>query len=472
MLTKIKNFLFFNRTAEQTLAKNTFWLFFGQISGRLLRAALVIYAARILGPAEWGAFSYALSLVAFILIFSDLGIGAIVTRELAKNLGLSEKYFSTALFLKIILLAICVALILSFGSYLSKIEGAKILMPFIALLLIFDSLRNFGFALSRALQKMQIEAINEIATNIFIVFFGFYVLFTSPSGINLTVAYILGAAFGLLLIAASFWRYLKGLLSHFDYRLIPVILSSSLPFALASFLGAIMINTDLIMLGWLRTAEEVGFYSVAQKPIQLFYTLAAIFATSLFPALSKLTAPENKEGFKNLLEKSLRISLTFAAPLAFGGIILSNQIINLLFGESYSPASTAFQILLLTLIIIFPSIIISNSLLAYNQQKKFIKFSVLGALGNIFFNFLLIPFWGIAGCAVSTIFTQLIANAFIWKKMQETNPFSIAGKIKNIVLASAAMIIAVWLLKIFNLPIFIIIPVGAIVYLGGLKLLK
>ncbi|MCL5004783.1 MAG: hypothetical protein M1170_02470, partial [Patescibacteria group bacterium] len=61
MLQKIKSFLFENKTTRQTIAKNTFWLFFGEISSRVLRAAIVIYAARVLGADGWGVFSYAIT---------------------------------------------------------------------------------------------------------------------------------------------------------------------------------------------------------------------------------------------------------------------------------------------------------------------------------------------------------------------------------------------------------------------------
>ncbi len=100
----ILNFLLRNGSVGQTIAKNTFWLFFGQMTGRLFRAVIVIYSARVLGAASWGAFSYAMSLVAFLTIFTDVGVSAIVTKESARNPELSSQYFSTAFFIKLVLL--------------------------------------------------------------------------------------------------------------------------------------------------------------------------------------------------------------------------------------------------------------------------------------------------------------------------------------------------------------------------------
>ena len=58
MFSRIQDWLLNNKTVGQTVAKNTFWLFSGQLISRLLRAAIVIYAARVLGASSWGAFSY------------------------------------------------------------------------------------------------------------------------------------------------------------------------------------------------------------------------------------------------------------------------------------------------------------------------------------------------------------------------------------------------------------------------------
>jgi len=469
MLKKIKGLLFENQSLKQSIAKNTFWLFSGQIFGRLTRVIIVVYAARLLGPASWGAFSYAMSLVAFMTIFSDVGISAIVTKESAKNPHLSNHYFSTAFFLKLILLVFG-SIILIFGTpYLTKIEEAKKLLPLIALILIFDSLRNFGFAISRAKEKMQLEGMNEIITNAAITAIGFLMLRQYQTSESLTLSYVFAVGIGFIIIAWQLKSYFLNLISSFDFSLIKPILTMAWPFALASSLGAIMINTDTIMLGWLKSAEEVGWYSAAQRPVQLLYVLPTLFAASLFPTFTRL-AGQNKEKFKTVLETALKIAFLTALPIASGGLLLGKPIINLVFGPDYQNAAASFQILILTILIIFPSAIISNAIFANDQQRKFIVFSFLGALGNLFFNFLLIPVFGIAGCSLSTLITQIIANSFIWIKMKEINNFSIFPKIKKIIIASLLMGLTIIALKPFSLTI--IIFAAAAVYLLSLKILK
>ncbi len=471
MLKKLKLFLFENQNLKQTIAKNTFWLFFGQLSGRLLRTGLIIYAARILGPSSWGAFSYVMSLVAFMTIFSDMGMGAIVTRESSKNPEFSKKYFSTAFCLKLILLGVGMLLLIFGAKYFTNIPEARALMPIVALILFFDSLRNFGFVISRAKEKMQLEALNEVLTNFLITILGLIFLCLIPTSQSLTIAYLYGVAIGFIVILLTIKDHFYSSLTNFDKNLVKPIINDSVPFAFASFLGAIMINTDLIMLGWMRSAEDVGFYSAAQKPIQVFYTIASLFAVSIFPALTK-SLKDGLEGGKKILEKAVSMSLLIAIPLSFGGIILGDQIINLLFGAQYQFATLSFQILMLTILIIFPSIIVSNSILAHEKQKNFITFSLIGAVGNIFFNILLIPHLGIAGASISTVVTQLISNYFIWHKMQSTNPFSVWPNIQKIIIAAILMAMFTFLFKISGFALLTNVPISIVIYFAVLKIQK
>ena len=92
MFAKIKLFLLSNQNINQTLAKNTFWLGFGEITSRLLKTIIIFYAIRILGASGWGTFSYAISLCGLFMIFSDFGISSILTRELAKPETNKENY--------------------------------------------------------------------------------------------------------------------------------------------------------------------------------------------------------------------------------------------------------------------------------------------------------------------------------------------------------------------------------------------
>ncbi|MEK7520805.1 MAG: flippase, partial [Patescibacteria group bacterium] len=328
MTEKIKSFLFENKTLRQTVVKNVFWLFSGQMIGRLLRAAVVVYAARILGAEGWGAFSYALSLAAFLSIFSDIGINALITKEAVKKPELKNRYLATAFFIKLGLLAIIVATAALFADRLAAVKEAAALMPLIILVFAFDSLRDLGAAVARANEKMELEAGIGIFTNAAIVACGFAFLFFDQTAFALAAAYAVGSGAGLAAAAYLLRENFQNLRRNFDRSLVKPIMLSAWPFGLMGVMGALMINTDILMLGWLRSAAEVGYYSAAQKPVQLLYVLPTLLATSVFPALSRFAKDGNKKAAEKTLGETLGVVLLLAVPLAAGGVLFGNEIIN------------------------------------------------------------------------------------------------------------------------------------------------
>src|SRR3989338_2855621 len=453
------------------IAKNTFWLFGGQIIGRLLRATIIIYSARVLGASSWGAFSYALSLAAFLIIFSDFGINALLTRESVKSPELRRKYLSTAFFIKSSVIIALISLVLLFGDKLTNLPEAIVLMPIVAIILAFDSLRDLATAMARSLNKMHIEAAVNVFTNLSIAVIGFYLLTQNQTALSLTWSYAIGTGLGLLLAVYLLREYFTDIFKNFDKSLVKVIVTSAWPFGLLGLMGVIMINTDILMLGWLTSAEETGLYSAAQKPIQLLYVAPSLLAAAFFPTLTRL-AKETGDGFRNVFEKGLAATYIVAIPLTIGGVILSAPIVKLLYGVAYMDSATSFSILAASMLVVFPATLIANGIFAHEKQKNLIGYVVLGVLGNIFFNLLFIPVWGIEGSALSTLINQIIINIYLWQQFNKVSPFSMLTHLKKMAVAGIIMGFVIFMLNSFATPVLINILLGGLVYILSLRLLK
>ncbi len=425
----ILKFLFSNGTAGQTIAKNTFWLFFGQMTGRLLRAVIVIYAARILGVASWGAFSYALGVAAFLTIFSDIGINALITKETSRNPELKNKYIATAFWTKLVLLTILIAGVAVAFPYLTNIPEAAAIMPILIFVFAFDTLRDLGSAISRSMEKMEIESLIGAFTNLAIVILGIIFLILEPTSRALAYAYAAGSGLGLLAIWFVLRRQIGNFFTNFDRKLVKDILLTAWPFGLMGLMGAINLNIDIIMVGWLGSATDVGYYSAAQKPVLLLYILPTLLASSIFPVMARMAkiAPAI---IVALLEKAIAGVILLAIPVVLIGLIFAGPIINLLFGAEYLPAVDAFRILVLTVLVVYPSTLLGNAIFAFDAQKSFVIFVPTFAAFNILFNFILIPIMGITGAATATLISQVIANFLIWRKMNSIHKLSLLPQFK------------------------------------------
>lgn len=472
MLRKIKAFLLQNRGTRQTVAKNIFWLSASQLGSRLIRGLIIIYAARILGAAEYGIFSYALGLAGFFTVFSDIGVGQIMTREAAKNPVARSYYFATAFWIKSGLLIFAALLIIFVAPYFSKIKGVEIIIPFVALLVTFDGLREFALSFFRALEKMEWEAFITIITNLIITASGFLVLYFSSTSRILIMTYTasvgLGAILAIIIIRQEFSR----VLSHLKPELIKPLIKSSVPIAFSSALGAFMLNTDFVMLGWWQNAQAIGYYSAGQKIVQLLYTLPAIIASAIFPTLARLIGAKDNEKIRALMEKSLSLAFLISIPMFIGGVILATPIIKLIYGQAYIPAIGAFQALLVTVLIVFPGVLMGNAAIAYDKQKQITKYLFLAVISNIVFNAILIPVYGIVGSAYSTIIALTLDVGLVWLLLKKINNFYIFYHLKKIVTAAVIMGILSFFLDKIGVNVIFNIIISAVIYFGILYLIK
>lgn len=463
MIKRIKTFLFENRHTKQTVAKNTFWLTMGTIGGRVVKAIIIIYAARVLGAEKYGVFSYALGLAALFSIFADAGTTGVLTREISKKPELLEKYLSTSLVIKLFLVAFSFFLIVVIAPIFSTVRGAVSLLPLAALLTVFDSLRDFSFSITRSWEKMELEAGIGIATGAAITVFGFGALFLHPGPYTLMIGYVLGSGTGLLCAILLLRKYLIESWGKFDKNLAKMILKESMPFALMGLLGALTINTDTIMIGWLRSTSDVGLASAVQRPISLLYLLPGLLASSTFPLFAKL-ARENNERVRSITERTVSFLMLLAIPIFIGGAILAPQIVGFLFGKEYIPASATFAVLLATVLWAFPAAIITNLIFAYGEQKNLVWIMLIGGIANVIFDYLLIRPFGILGSAFATLISQTLAYGFAWIKMKQINNFYTIRYLGKGFLASLCMGFIAWILALYKINVLVIIAVSALVY--------
>lgn len=472
LAARIKGLLFENRSAGQAIAKNTFWLFSGQVASRLFRAILVIYAARVLGAESWGAFSYAIAITTFATTFADFGLNAFATREIAKQRETRNPYVGTILGIKLGIIALLAIVIGGGGKYLTNIEAAQAIMPIMIFIFAFDALRDFGSAIMRAFEKMEFEAILFAFTNAAIVALGIIALYFRPAPLPLAYAYAAGSAAGCLAAAFAIFPYFRRVASGFRAGLVLPIIRSAWPFGLMSLLGIVMLNTDIVMIGWLMNAEAVGFYSAGQKLIQLLYALPALFASALFPRFSLFQNAADKESFRRVLEKSITIAFLLALPLALGGLTLGGELTALIFGTNYASAAPVFQILALTFLIVFPSTILSNALFATGEEKRFIAIATIGAAMNVAANFFLIPPFGLKGAAVATILSQLSSNWIFWVTMKKRIGFRTLPHLYRIISGAVIMAGATYIMKMAGLPVAANVALSAAVYGAALFILR
>ena len=411
-MERIKNFLFINTNTKQTVIKNTLWLFIGEFGVRILKLFLFAFAARKLGASEWGTFSYALALMGMFAVISDIGINTVILRETAKKSDNINEYISTGFFLKIGLSVISSMALLAMLLFLKSDNGVRVLIPITCLILFFDSIREFGFAINRAFEKMEIEAFVKLVTTVILIFFGIILIIKEGKAISLSYAYLISSITGIIIMYFSLRNHFKKIVSNVNKKLFYFIFKEAWPIATVGVIGTIMSNIDMVILGWYTNNYQIGIYSAAQKPVQVIYLIPSLLGTAIFPVFSRLVLSE-KENIKKFVNKTIYFSFLFSITASVGVLIIGGPIFNIMFGNQYAASIPLFKIMSLAIVTGAPGMILSNIMYALGKQKEIIRFILITLCLNIILCMILIPRYNIYGAAISVTLSQTIGNILL-----------------------------------------------------------
>ena len=437
----------------------------------MIKAVIIIYAARVLGAAGYGVFSYAVTLAGFFTLFVDPGINSVLIREGAKaSPEERQSLFSTTLIMKAAIIAASVIIVIMFAPFFSTLPGAKILLPFVALIIIFDSMREFLSSLFHAEEKMQWDAAAFLTTNLGIVIFGF--IFLSDRGDPVVIHERLRRW---VRPSAHSWRYgfcekdLKDILRrlrkahgrHFENRLAICHNRRSRhpPHQHRHPHHQLDANRSRCrhLLG--RDPHRAGLISRSRDhPI------------STLPIFARL-AKRDPVKFRLALERTVSLIFLVSIPLSLGGAILGSGLWALFSAWLCRRRHCVFDPHAQHLVRLCRRYHF-NAIFAYDHQKSLIICSAIAGLGNVLFDLLLIPHWGMAGSAIATLFAQILSNSYLWYAMKKLNRFQVSHRIKKIAFAGIVMAAVTTFFFVAHYNLIVNIIISGVIYLGILLLLK
>lgn len=458
---------------KQTIAKNIFWLLVGEGVLGLSVLLLTIYAARVLGPIEFGRFTFALAVVSLFIIFSDFGLSDIITRDFARDKE-DEKEFSAITSLKIIL---CVGtwLLMAIASFF--IVSDPLVRTIIWLLgahLIFNSFGDTFIAFFRARMLMEYEAWVKIIQAVLVTVIGFYIIFNFPSATNLSYGYLI-ASFVILVFTLLF----------FSLRIQPIrivwnvdtwkkFLGRSWPLGFATIFATVYLYIDSVMLGFWGQITQVGWYTAAYKITYVPLVAMAFISMAFYPTLSKFFE-ESKEKLQKFWNYQMEIMIVLAMPMMVGGTLLASKIVVLFYGVSYAPAIPVFKLLVLVAGINFLYVSYNTVLVVSGQQKKHLWICLITAVTNIVLNFFLIPRYSFYGAGLATLFSYIVLFALEVEFARRFTPIAIFSlrlfRVSVVtILSSILMAIVLYQLLIHGFSFIVIFVIGVAVYFIALSL--
>ncbi len=206
------------------------------------------------------------------------------------------------------------------------------------------------------------------------------------------------------------------------------MLQYSTPLYLTMFVDLVLQQTDGIMIGYFRTAAEVGIYEVSFR-FTPFLLLALGSTAQMFqPFISDYFARNEIQKVAALYKQVTKIVLLITLPILLILLIFPAELLSI-FGKDFSGGSTCLMIL--SAGFFFQALTgHTNPILALSGNPRLLFFSntVMTAM-NIILNFFFIQWWGITGAALATSISIMFSNfcqLFLIRYLFAIHPYSIS----------------------------------------------
>jgi O-antigen/teichoic acid export membrane protein len=404
----------------------------------LIRRVLI---ARTWTESDVGIFSLANTVFNICITISALGMSEGVVRSIAHSRRKNEfdkiqKFIVTSVLLSL-LVSVILGLILFFYSEFIAVDIFHETSLILPLKIISMATPFFTVNVKIVSIFRGFEQIKPLAYFKFILESALFMIFVSVIVVlNYPFIYVFYAfIFSVIIITIVLIIYTISKSSSFSFFPIKSIVSPaakeliyfSLPLLGTAVIGLIIMWTDTLMLGGIKSAGDVGFYrAVTPFPTIIFFPLSALLITFV-PVFSGLYAKGRlKEMKSNYLILTKWICIV-TLPLFVLFFLFPELTINVLIGSDYLPSANVLRILSLACIInnfVGPC----NATLLALGKTRFIMFTTISAATlNIILNVLLIPSYSFIGAAIASGATLIFVNILRILKvysLSKIQPFS------------------------------------------------
>jgi len=343
----------------------------------------------------FGQFNYIFAYVSIAGIFIDFGLDVLLTRNIAHSSGnIPTSYWK----LKFLCSTIFFSCFFILGLFLAI--PTIILLTLLAgsLALSFTAFLN---ALLRAQDKLDVEAkIGIIQKGIFILVSIYGVSVLQMHMLWVAQCYAISHFVGLAFTLFSIKKYalINPQETNQGINSSKTVFYSAWPLFFVALLGVLTLRVDIFLLQVLLGDESVGIYTAAMRLVEGTIVLGSAYQAAIFPTLVKQLA--NQKTFSTLFKEAIKHLFLGALLIIIPGMLLSQWLIELLYGNTFTQSSEILMSLLPAILLVYQTTLLGSVVIAISKQSHYMLILALALLINIIIDYIAILSFGTMGAVI------------------------------------------------------------------------
>lgn len=397
--------------SPERMKRNFIMKLVGEAGVRLLSTVFILVLARVIGAADFGQYAAAYAFVSLFMIFVDLGLNTIVTREIARVPDQRLSIMATSNFLKLTAACLTWALVHFFAQRwpAATLTQLQIIDP-LTVLCIAYTLTDYMAALLSGKEEMGWEALLKSCSRfISVLCGGGALLYTHRLYPTLVVS--AGAAMMSLVLGAALIRYRFGAIRWApEVAMMKQLGLKSLPLFAAVLFSILYDNQNVLLLQHFDIADtQIGLFAAANKIIDVLKVFPVLVAGSFLPVLSRtMDVPLLQQRARRML----RVTALGTGALTFCLVPLADPLVRILFGSGFADAAPLLRLLLLAYYLIAINHMLLTLLVVHSHERYIVGGAALACLANFLAASTLIPRFGASGACFALLGSQTLYLAF------------------------------------------------------------
>lgn len=434
------------------------------------------YISRILLPAGMGKVSFATSVVSYFALFAQLGIPTYGIRACARVRDDKEALTRTVQELFLINLVMSVlAYVALFGAilFVPRLHQEKELFLIVGLTILFNAIGMEW--LYKALEQYTYITVRSILFKLIAILAMFLLVHEQSDYMIYGGVSILASSASNVFNFIHLYHYISlKPVGHYNFR---QHFKAVFIFFAMSCATTIYTNLDTVMLGFLTSDAEVGYYNAAVKIKSILVSVVTSLGVVLLPRASYYVECKLMDKFCRITHVALNFVILISVPLTVYFILFAKEGIFFLSGAEYEASIVPMQIIMPTLIFIGMTNIMGIQMLIPLGKERVVLYSeIAGAVADLLLNVALIPSMASAGAAIGTVVAESVVFAVqFWALRKEVLSAYQKVRYGTIVLALALAIASCLWVKTTDLGSFASLLVSAILFFavyGGVLVLR
>lgn len=251
------------------------------------------------------------------------------------------------------------------------------------------------------------------------------------------------------------------------------LLSFSLPLTVATLFGVLAPRSDILILGYWASSQEVGVYLAAFQTSAMLALVMGALEASVAPIMSRAWAQQDSTRLEHTYQTASRMTLSLTAPLYVLLLLFADDLMHL-FGDEFVVGAEILIILAAAQVFNSAAGSANIVLLMSGLSRLVMVNTIVLGLSLVAMSVLLIPRWGMmgaaSGAAIGLVMMTITRVVQVWR-VHHIQPYT-WGLAKPL-LASTGLACFLLAVKSHIQPVYypMLAVVAALTYLGILATL-